>query len=83
MRLDRRVPFFGFVSLLSFAMVPLADKGLRYVPVVVGVTYVLLSLAFLLDWLGRRAEVGRSLPHWREADGSLPRVDVDADDSRS
>ena len=70
MRLDRRVPFFAFVSLLSFVMTPLADKGLRYVPVVVGITYVVLSLAFLLDWLGRRAEVGRTLPHWRGVEES-------------
>jgi hypothetical protein len=83
-RLDRRVPFFGFVSLLSFAMVPLADKGLRYVPVVVGITYVVLSLAFLLDWLGRRAEVGRTMPHWREADSPLARPErIDRDDHMS
>jgi hypothetical protein len=60
MRLDRRVPFFLFVAGLCFALVPFADKGLRHVPIIVGIVYVVLALLFLFDWLGRRST---SPPH--------------------
>jgi len=56
MRLDRRVPFFAVVAVVCFALVPAAEPKLRYVPTAVGITYVVLSVLFLLDWLSRRAE---------------------------
>jgi peptidoglycan/LPS O-acetylase OafA/YrhL len=55
MRLDRRVPFFLFGAALCFALVPFADKGLRHVPIIVGIAYVMLAVLFLFDWLGRRS----------------------------
>ena len=56
MRLDRRVPFFAVVAVVAFALVPLADPSLRYVPTAVGITYVVFTVLFFLDWLGRRSE---------------------------
>ena len=56
MRLDRRVPFFAIVAVVAFALVPLADPSLRYVPTAVGITYVVFTVLFFLDWLGRRSE---------------------------
>jgi len=61
-RLDRRVPFFLLVAVLCFALVPLADKGLRHIPIAIGITYVVLALAFLLDWMGRRSSAVQSAP---------------------
>jgi Ca2+/Na+ antiporter len=59
-RLDRRVPFFVVVAAICFALVPLADKSLRHVPVIVGFAYLVLAALFLLDWLGRRGPGGPS-----------------------
>jgi hypothetical protein len=56
MRLDRRVPFFAAVAVVAFALVPLADRSLRYVPMAVGITYVVFTVLFFFDWLGRRRE---------------------------
>lgn len=56
MRLDRRVPFFATMAVVCFALVPLADRPLRYVPTVTGIVYVVLAVLFLLDWLSRRTE---------------------------
>jgi hypothetical protein len=56
MKLDRRVPFFAIVALICFALVPVADTKLRYVPITTGIVYLVLSVVFLLDWLSRRAD---------------------------
>ena len=72
MRLDRRVPFFLFVAVLCFALVPLADKGLRHIPIAVGITYVVLALAFLLDWMGRRSSAVRGAPGLSDDHGDDP-----------
>ncbi len=54
MRVDPRVPFFLIFAVVCVALVPFSDKGLRYVPIVVAVIYVVLAGLFLFDWLGRR-----------------------------
>ena len=59
MRLDRRVPFFAIVAVVSFALVPAAEPKLRYVPTAVGITYVVFTVLFVLDWLSRRSERDR------------------------
>ena len=56
MRLDRRVPFFAAMAAVCFALVPLADRSLRYVPTITGIVYVVLAALFLLDWFSRRTE---------------------------
>lgn len=52
--MDRRIPFFGTVALVCFALVPLSNDSLDHVPLIVGCVYVVLTALFLLDWLGRR-----------------------------
>jgi predicted membrane-bound mannosyltransferase len=59
-RLDRRIPFFLFASFACFLLRFAADAKLRYVPTVVGATYLVLAILFQLEWLSRRAEVKRS-----------------------
>lgn len=56
MKLDRRVPFFAIVAVVCFALVPLADPKLRHVPIITGITYCVLAVLFLLDWISRRAD---------------------------
>ncbi len=54
LRFDRRIPIFAAMAAVCFALTPVADTGLRYVPVALGCVYVVLALLFLFDWLGRR-----------------------------
>ena len=61
MRLDRRVPFFLLVAAVCFLLAPAAESKLRYVPTVVGITYVVLAALFLADWMSRRDD-GRGGP---------------------
>ena len=56
MRLDRRVPFFAMMAVVCFALVPLADDDLRYVPAITGAVYVVLAVLFLVDWLFNRVD---------------------------
>jgi hypothetical protein len=46
---DRRVTFFLLAAVVSFALVPVLDSDLRWVPIVVGATYVLLTIASYFD----------------------------------
>lgn len=46
---DRRVTFFLLAAVVSFALAPVVDSDLRWVPIVVGTTYVLLAIASYLD----------------------------------
>ena len=48
--MDRRAVFFAGAAILAAAMVPATTESLRYVPVIVAVTYVLLAVASYLDW---------------------------------
>lgn len=52
--MDRRVPFFAVVALVCFALIPVSDDSFDQVPLVVGCVYTVLTVLFLLDWLGRR-----------------------------
>ena len=47
--MDRRALFFLVSALICGLLVPLTDPPLRWVPEVLSVTYVLLSLASYLD----------------------------------
>ncbi len=49
--IDRRIPFFAAMALVCFALIPLAEPGLRYVPTLLGAIYVVLTLLFLADYL--------------------------------
>ena len=53
-QVDRRVPFFLVFAVVCLALVPFSDKGLRYVPIVVAIIYVVLAALFFFDWLSRR-----------------------------
>ena len=53
MRFDRRVTLFAVLAVVCFALGPFADEKYDHVPVIVGTTYVVLSLLFLVDWLLR------------------------------
>jgi hypothetical protein len=50
----RRSVFFLIAALASFAMIPVIETHLRYVPTVIGGVYVVLSLLSALDWTSRR-----------------------------
>jgi hypothetical protein len=53
---DRRAAFFAIAAAVCFALVPVAEPDLRWVPWVVGSVYVLLSLASAADHRSRRRE---------------------------
>lgn len=53
MRFDRRIVLFAVLSAVCFALTPLADDKYAYVPPLVGVTYAVLTVVFLLDWIAR------------------------------
>ena len=46
---DRRALFFVAASLAGFALAPLSDPDVRWVAIVVGVTYLVLAAASALD----------------------------------
>lgn len=50
MPMDRRALFFAVAASLAAALVPVTTEPLRYVPIIVAVTYVVLALASWLDW---------------------------------
>jgi len=53
-QIDRRVPFFVVASLVCVALVPVAEPGLRYVPVATAIVYAVLAVLFFFDWRGRQ-----------------------------
>jgi len=60
MRFDRRIVLFAVLSVISFALTPIADQKYRHVPVIVGIAYAVLTVLFLLDWWSHhRAAKGR------------------------
>lgn len=65
MRFDRRVTLFAILAVVCFALTPLADEKYDHVPPIVGGTYAVLSLLFLVDWL-LRARGGDDVPPRRE-----------------
>ena len=61
MKFDRRVILFAVLAAVCFALGPLADDKYAHVPPLVGITYVVLSLLFLVDW-ALRARSGDRRP---------------------
>ena len=53
MIVDRRSIFFAGAAVASVALVPLSDPALRWVPIAVAVTYVVLAVLSFLDWSSR------------------------------
>ena len=51
--IDRRSLFFVGAALVSVALIPASDPPLRWVPIVVAVTYVVLAVLSFLDWRSR------------------------------
>jgi uncharacterized membrane protein YdbT with pleckstrin-like domain len=52
--MDRRAFFFLVAAALAAVLIPATTSELRYVPVIVAVTYVVLSLLSYLDWRSSR-----------------------------
>ena len=48
--MDRRALFFAGAAVAAGILAPVTTEPLRYVPIVVCVTYVVLALASYLDW---------------------------------
>jgi hypothetical protein len=51
---NRRVGFFLVAALLCFALIPVLDAKFHWVPVAIGVIYLVLALLATLDLIGRR-----------------------------
>jgi hypothetical protein len=47
--MDRRAVFFFFAAAAGFVLAPVCDEAYRWVAIAVGVTYVVLGLASLLE----------------------------------
>ena len=47
--MDKRIPFFLVASVAGFVLTPVADADHRWVPLAVGVTYVVLAALVALD----------------------------------
>jgi hypothetical protein len=62
MRFDRRVILFAVLSVVCFALTPVADAKYANIPPIVGATYAVLSVLFLLDWWSRAHETKRRPP---------------------
>jgi hypothetical protein len=51
--IDRRSVFFAGAAVVALALVPPSDPALRWVPIVVSITYVVLAVLSFLDWGSR------------------------------
>ena len=51
--IDRRSLFFAGAALVALALVTPSDPALRWVPIVVSVTYAVLAVLSFLDWRSR------------------------------
>lgn len=51
--IDMRTKFFATASLIAFSLYPLAPHDLKYVPMWVGIVYVVLTLLCGLDSYSR------------------------------
>jgi len=60
--IDRRSTVFFVLALLCFALYPVTDADNKYVPLVVGVVYVVLALATWADFRARRHIEPRPIP---------------------
>jgi hypothetical protein len=65
---DRRSVFFLVSAGVGASMIPLSEPGLRWVPELVAVTYVVLALLSFLDYESRRrGSLRRAATQWRMA----------------
>jgi hypothetical protein len=55
--MDRRALFFLVAAAIGFALTPVADPQHRWVPVVMGITYVVLAVLSALDSWSRNRHV--------------------------
>jgi hypothetical protein len=51
--MDRRSVFFLGSALVCVALIPLSEPDLRWVPIAVSITYVVLAVLSFLDWRSR------------------------------
>jgi hypothetical protein len=51
--MDRRSVFFLLAAVAAAALVPVSEADLRWVPIAVSVTYVVLATLSYLDHIGR------------------------------
>jgi hypothetical protein len=51
--IDRRSLFFIGAALVCVALTPLSEPDLRWVPIAVCITYLLLAVLSFLDWRSR------------------------------
>ena len=58
--MDRRSVFFTGAAIVSAVMIPLAPSDLRWVPAVLALTYVILTLLSLADYLSRTHDERKS-----------------------
>lgn len=50
MPMDRRALFFLGAAVVAALIVPVTTEPLRYVPIIISVTYLVLALASYMDW---------------------------------
>ena len=65
--MDRRAAFFLFASVVSGALIPVADEAHRWVPIALCVVYALLAVASVADARSRQGT-----PPRRTSPGSRP-----------
>jgi hypothetical protein len=51
--IDRRSLFFVVAAIACVVLIPLSDADLRWVPIVVAITYAVLAVLSYLDWSSR------------------------------
>jgi len=51
--IDRRSLFFAGAAVVAVALIPPSDPPLRWVPIVVSITYAVLAVLSFLDWASR------------------------------
>ena len=51
--IDRRSLFFAGAASVCLVLIPLSDRELRWVPIVVAATYAVLTVLSFLDWRSR------------------------------
>jgi hypothetical protein len=51
--IDRRSRFFAGASVVCAALIPVSEPSLRWVPIIVSITYAVLAVLSFLDWRSR------------------------------
>ncbi|MFN8035160.1 MAG: hypothetical protein U0V73_04435 [Acidimicrobiia bacterium] len=60
--MDRRALFFLGAAAVCAVLTPITDDADRWVPIVLGATYVVLAIASMLDAWGRRHSIPEAEP---------------------